>query len=77
MPFGACSPLGRRHFERDSVDRFSLKMADLGSKPRRLLIGHDGQGLGAGWHLAQVKVQRTKLNGIVIKDPPTVVFTGG
>ena len=52
-------------------------MADIGAKPKRLLIGHDNSGLGAGWHLAEVRVKRIKTNGVPVSDSPIVVFKCG
>ena len=49
----------------------------MGEKPKRLLIGHDGAGRGAGWHLASVSVIRTKVNGKKIADAETVFFNCG
>ena len=70
-------PTGRKCFEQNSKDEFELEMTDVGEKPKRLLIGHDGAGHGAGWHLASVSVTRTKVNGKKIPDSETVLFNCG
>ena len=64
-------------FERDSVDRFEMKMADVGAKPRRIMIGHDGSAMGAGWHLAEVKIKRIQAKGKTVAEPETTVFSCG
>jgi hypothetical protein len=40
-------------FERGAVDRFPIALTDIG-EPYKLRVGHDGTGLGAGWHLHKV-----------------------
>jgi len=43
-------------FERGKTDVFSVKCVDLG-KLKRIRIGHDGAGLGAGWFCQEVNVE--------------------
>jgi hypothetical protein len=44
------------NFERGQADVFEVTAGSVGT-PTSLLIGHDGKGLGAAWHLEQVRVQ--------------------
>jgi len=40
-------------------------MEDIGDEIEKLRIGHDGKGMGAGWHLDKVEVRRLKESGKV------------
>ena len=40
-------------------------MEDIGDEIEKLRIGHDGKGIGAGWHLDKVEVRRLKDSGKV------------
>ena len=40
-------------FERKSVDKFNFDIKDIGT-PFKVRVGHDGRGVGAGWHLNKV-----------------------
>ena len=42
-------------FERNSVDQFKLQIAGLFSPMSHILIGHNNEGLGAGWYLGEVR----------------------
>jgi hypothetical protein len=50
------SKLHTNKFERGHTDEFLVSCADLGPL-RKLRIGHDGRGAGAGWHLDHVEVE--------------------
>ena len=41
------------------------QLEDIGGEIEKLRIGHDGKGLGAGWHLDKVEVRRLKDSGKV------------
>jgi len=43
-------------FERSRTDIFEAKATDIG-KLSKILIGHDGAGLGAGWYLESVRIE--------------------
>uniref|UniRef100_A0A6B2KZF9 PLAT domain-containing protein n=1 Tax=Arcella intermedia TaxID=1963864 RepID=A0A6B2KZF9_9EUKA len=43
-------------FERGKTDVFQLKLVDLGSL-KKIRIGHDGKGIGAGWFLDKVEIE--------------------
>lgn len=43
-------------FERSRTDIFNLRGRDLG-KLSKILIGHDGKGMGAGWYLESVRIE--------------------
>ncbi len=47
-------------FERGQTDKFEVKEADVG-EIRKILIGHDGRGIGSGWHLKEVIIDAPKL----------------
>ena len=46
-------------FEAGSCDKFEKKLPHIGS-PVKIRIGHDNQGLFAGWHLEKV-LNRSKI----------------
>eukprot|EP00047_Mylnosiga_fluctuans_P014195 m.36272 g.36272 ORF g.36272 m.36272 type:complete len:2392 (+) comp5381_c0_seq2:48-7223(+) len=50
-----------KSFERGSVDRFPIQLLDIGA-PFKVRVGHDGTGIGAGWHLNKIVLinQETK-----------------
>lgn len=50
--FVAC----RNDFERANTDVFMFEDKNVGSL-KKIRIGHDGSGLGAGWHLQRVVVE--------------------
>jgi len=52
---------GRNLFERNSKDEFGFDCVDLGAI-KKILIGHDGAGFGAGWFLDKVIVKSETLN---------------
>ncbi|XP_077976546.1 lipoxygenase homology domain-containing protein 1-like isoform X1 [Styela clava] len=45
------------NFERDAVDKFKVEAQDVGPITK-IRIGHNGKGVGPGWFLDSVKVQR-------------------
>ncbi len=47
-------------FERGQTDVFEVKEADVGDI-RKIRIGHDGTGPGAGWHMKEVVIDAPKL----------------
>lgn len=47
-------------FERGNSDTFEIKTSDIGNI-RKIKIGHDGKGLGSGWHLKEVIIDAPKL----------------
>ena len=49
------SKLNRNPFEQGKTDEFEVKCLDLKTL-KRIRIGHDGRGFGAGWHLKEVTV---------------------
>ncbi|XP_077987441.1 lipoxygenase homology domain-containing protein 1-like [Glandiceps talaboti] len=44
-----------RKFERSNTDHFDVKAVSMGDLTK-VIIGHDGAGSGAGWHLDRVKI---------------------
>ena len=48
-------PSKRKHFERGRKDTFTLPAFELGDLVR-LVVRHDGTGMGAGWHLDRIDV---------------------
>ena len=46
----------RDNFERGQKDVFDFKASNV-SPMTKIIIGHDGKGLGAGWQLARVIVE--------------------
>ncbi len=54
------SKTNRNKFERGQTDVFDIKVSDVGDL-RKIKIGHDGHGLGDGWHLKEVIVDAPKL----------------
>ncbi len=46
----------RNDFERANTDVFMFEEKNVGSL-KKIRIGHDGSGLGAGWHLQRVVVE--------------------
>jgi hypothetical protein len=40
-------------------------LEDVGAVIEKLRIGHDGKGMGAGWHLDKVEIRRLKTSGKV------------
>ena len=40
-------------FDRGAVDHFPVQLLDIG-EPFKIRVGHDGTGIGAGWHLDKV-----------------------
>ena len=52
-------------FKKGAVDRFVLELDDVGKRIRKIRIGHDNQGLGAGWHVDKVEIRRLKESGKV------------
>jgi hypothetical protein len=49
------------NFERKQTDTFSLDCMDLGEL-KKIRIGHDGSGFGAGWFLDKVIIENTSNN---------------
>ncbi|XP_065836583.1 lipoxygenase homology domain-containing protein 1-like [Oscarella lobularis] len=45
-------------FERSSVDVCLVEGVDVGAPIKKIRIGHDGKGFGAGWHLDKVEVRK-------------------
>ena len=54
------SKTNRNKFERGKTDVFEVKEADVG-EIRKIRIGHDGTGMGSGWHLKEVIIDAPKL----------------
>ena len=54
------SKTNRNKFERGQTDLFEIKESDVGDI-RKIRIGHDGSGPGAGWHLKEVVIDAPKL----------------
>ena len=54
------SKTNKNKFERGQTDMFEIKEADVGDL-RKIKIGHDGRGFGAGWHLKEVVIDAPKL----------------
>lgn len=50
----------KNKFERGNEDIFEVKEADIGDL-RKVRVGHDGKGPGAGWHLKEIIVDAPKL----------------
>ena len=48
----------RNNFERKQEDFFIVDALDVGHMSH-IVIGHDGRNFGAGWHLAEVRVENT------------------
>ena len=48
----------RDNFERKQEDFFIVDAPDVGNMSS-IVIGHDGRNFGAGWHLAEVRVENT------------------
>lgn len=46
----------RDDFERGATDHFEFAALNVGEMSK-IRIGHDGSGIGAGWHLARVVVE--------------------
>nr|CAB3263471.1 lipoxygenase homology domain-containing protein 1-like [Phallusia mammillata] len=45
------------NFERNAVDKFKIESKDVGPITK-VRIGHDGKGVGSGWFLESLKIQR-------------------
>uniref|UniRef100_H2ZAW8 PLAT domain-containing protein n=1 Tax=Ciona savignyi TaxID=51511 RepID=H2ZAW8_CIOSA len=45
------------NFERKAIDKFKIEAPDIGPITK-IRIGHDGRGVGSGWFLDSVKIQR-------------------
>ena len=54
------SKTNRNKFERGQTDAFEVKCSDVGEL-RKIKIGHDGHGLGDGWHLKELTIDAPKL----------------
>jgi hypothetical protein len=54
------SKTNRNKFEKGQTDVFEIKEADVGDL-RKIKIGHNGRGAGAGWHLKEVIIDAPKL----------------
>jgi len=52
-------PPGSNDFERHSTDVFKLSSTNV-SPLAKILIGHDGTGIGAGWQLERVVVENIR-----------------
>jgi hypothetical protein len=52
--------LHRNDFERGSTDVFEFNAPSTGKPMSKIRIGHDGAGIGAGWHLAKVVVENLR-----------------
>lgn len=61
------SKTNKKKFERGNSDEFEIKTSDVGNI-RKIKIGHDGKGLGSGWHLKEVIIDAPKL-GKKLKFP--------
>ncbi|GLC54185.1 hypothetical protein PLESTB_000832700 [Pleodorina starrii] len=58
---------GKNDFERGNTDVFMFEDKNVGSL-RKIRIGHDGAGLGAGWHLQRVVVENLTTGQAVVFD---------
>lgn len=54
------SKTNKNKFERGNTDVFEIKSSDVGLI-RKIKIGHDGKGIGSGWHLKEVIIDAPKL----------------
>jgi hypothetical protein len=54
------SKTNRNKFERGQTDVFEIKESDVGDL-RKVRIGHDGRGPGAGWHLKEIIIDAPRL----------------
>lgn len=45
-------------FKRGKKDKFVVELEDVGDPIEKIRIGHDGSGIGSGWHLDQVEIRR-------------------
>lgn len=55
------------HFQRNRTDLFDVRCQDLGVL-KRVDIGHDNKGLGAGWYLESVAVE-SPVEGLMYLAP--------
>eukprot|EP01047_Picozoa_sp_COSAG01_P075042 COSAG01_NODE_12731_length_1693_cov_1.268507_2_plen_255_part_00 len=46
---------GRNDFERGETNEFKIQTKDIG-RLTKIRIGHDGQGIGAGWHMDSAEI---------------------
>ncbi|GIL93966.1 hypothetical protein Vretimale_245 [Volvox reticuliferus] len=58
---------GKNDFERGNTDVFLFEDKNVGNL-RKIRIGHDGAGLGAGWHLQRVVVENLTTGQVVVFD---------
>ena len=42
-----------------------LELDDVGKRIKKIRIGHDNVGMGAGWHVDKVEIRRLKDSGKV------------
>ncbi|KAG2432966.1 hypothetical protein HXX76_008694 [Chlamydomonas incerta] len=58
---------GKNDFERGCTDVFLFEDRNVGSI-KKIRIGHDGAGLGSGWHLKRVIVENLTTGQVVVFD---------
>lgn len=51
-------PTDKNKFNKGAIDVFYVAMEDVEDPIEKIRIGHDGKGIGAGWHLEKVLVKR-------------------
>ncbi len=51
-----CLCVHRNDFERGATDIFEFTAPSVGKPMSKIRIGHDGSGVGSGWHLNKVSV---------------------
>lgn len=56
------SKTNSKDFEQGQTDLFQIKCDDVGQL-KKIRIGHDGRGIGAGWHLKEILVE-SQANGV-------------
>lgn len=68
MRFPCCfNDVLRNDFERGATDVFLFDDKNVGNL-RKIRMGHDGSGLGAGWHLQRVVVENLTSGQVVVCD---------
>ncbi|ESO97796.1 hypothetical protein LOTGIDRAFT_208950 [Lottia gigantea] len=53
----------KEHFNKGNVDKFIVELEDVGESIEKIRIGHDGTGLGSGWHLDKIEVRKLHETG--------------
>jgi hypothetical protein len=67
----------RGSFTRGAIDQLELSLPDVGPELTECVVGHDGRGEAAGWHLEQVGVELFERSfGASLHSPVTLSITG-